>query len=206
MQAGGFDCVIGNPPYGAELSSDQKAYFHKLFTGEFKSIAPTNFFCCNLERKLQRDGRISMIIPASWFTGEKYESSRRILVNELYPVVAYALPFDVFKDAYIDTAIIVLTSAASENCLVHFFPKKERLTIISDNLGSQVPIVNIRQDSQCRLSTMLSSKLHLCLRRLIYQMINLVIGSRYREVFNLIAAGNTLNSRFNHAFFMPLRA
>ena len=158
MQAGGFNCVIGNPPYGAELSIDQKAYFHKLFTGEFKSIDTFELFLLQSRRKLQRDGRISMIIPASWFTGEKYEASRRILVNELYPVVAYALPFDVFKDAYIDTAIIVLTSAASENCLVHFFPKKERLTVISDNLGSQVPTVNIRQDSQCRLSMMLSKQ------------------------------------------------
>jgi hypothetical protein len=158
MKAGGFDCIIGNPPYGAELSNDQKAYFHKLFTGESKSLDTYELFLLQSKRKLQRNGRISMIIPASWLTGEKYESSRRKLVNELFPVSAYALPFNVFKDAYIDTAIIVLTSAVSDNCLVHFFPKKEQLTVISDNIGSLVPITSIRKDSLCRLSMMLSKQ------------------------------------------------
>jgi hypothetical protein len=158
FKAGGFDAVIGNPPYGADLSNDQKVYSRKLFEGESKSLDTYELFLLQAKRMLQSHGRISMIIPASWFTGAKYESSRRKLVNELYPVVAYALPFDIFKNAYIDTAIIVLTSAESENCLVHFFPKKERLTFVSDNLGTEVPIVNIRQDSQYRLSTILSKK------------------------------------------------
>jgi predicted type IV restriction endonuclease len=158
FKAGGFDVVIGNPPYGADLSSDQKAYSQKYFKGESKSLDTYELFLLQAKRLLQFDGRISMIIPASWFTGAKYESSRRKLVNELYPVVAYALPFDIFKNAYIDTAIIVLTSAEYENCLVHFFPKKERLTFVSDNLGTKVPIVNIRQDSQCRLSMILSKE------------------------------------------------
>ncbi len=158
MQAGGFDCVIGNPPYGAELSSDQKTYFQKSFAGESKTLDTYELFLLQSKRVLQRDGRISMIIPASWLTGEKYEASRRKLVHELYPVVAYALPFDVFKDAYIDTAIVVLTSTVSEICLVHFFPKKERLTVVPDSVGSKVPIVNIRQDNHNRLSVLLSAQ------------------------------------------------
>ncbi len=158
MKAGGFDAVIGNPPYGAELSNDQKMHFQKSFAGESKSLDTYELFLLQSKRVLRQDGRISMIIPASWLTGEKYEASRRKLANELYPVVAYALPFDVFKDAYIDTAIVVLTSTVSETCLVHFFPKKERLTVVPDGLGSKVPIANIRQDSHSRLSVLLSAQ------------------------------------------------
>ena len=158
FKAGGFDAVIGNPPYGAELSSDQKAYFHNVFKAESKSLDSYELFLLQAKRILHCDGRISMIIPASWLTGAKYESSRRKLVNELCPLIAYAMPFDVFKSAYIDTAIIVLSSAKSEHCLVHFFPKKERLTFVPENLGSEVPIVNIRKDSQCRLSIVLSKQ------------------------------------------------
>ena len=158
FQAGGFDAVIGNPPYGAVLSSDQKAYCYKTFHGESKSLDTYELFLLQAKRILQCDGRISMIIPASWFTGAKYELSRCKLVNELYPLIAYAMPFDVFKSAYIDTAIIVLSSSKSEHCLVHFFPKKKRLTFVPENLGSEVPIVNIRKDSQCRLSIVLSEQ------------------------------------------------
>ena len=158
FKAGGFDAVIGNPPYGATLSEDQKAYFRKSVEGESKSLDTYELFLLQARRMLQSHGRISMIIPSSWFTGEKYELSRRKLINELNPLIAYALPFDVFKNAYIDTAIVVLTSSESKDCLVHYFPKKERLTFVPDKVGSEVPIANIRQDRQCRLSIILSTQ------------------------------------------------
>ncbi len=153
----GFDAVIGNPPYGAELTEEQKDYLRNIFSAESKSFDTYELFLLKGNRLLCKNGLISMIIPSSWFTGEKYQLSRHKLVNDLYPAIAYALPFDVFKNAYIDTAIIVLTSTSQESCLIHFFPKKEKLLRIP-NVGDQVPISSIRQDTQNRLSTILSEK------------------------------------------------
>ncbi len=166
MKAGGFDCVIGNPPYGAEMEVPQKDYFHGKFEGESRSYDTYELFLLMAKRLLRDDGHISMIIPSSWLTGEKYEASRQKLVTELYPSVAYALPFDVFKDAYIDTAIVVLSSAITKNCLIHFFPKKERLISIPTGIGKPVPIENIRTDSQSRLSPVLAQETASLLQKL----------------------------------------
>jgi hypothetical protein len=96
---------------------------------------------------------MSMIIPASWLTGEKFQLSRRFLLNSLSPQVAYAMPFDVFKDAYIDTAIVVLAQLSrAENCLIYCFPKKEKLFFIPDGIGRFVPLKSIRDDPLSRLS------------------------------------------------------
>lgn len=156
LKAGGFDCVIGNPPYGAELGESQKVYVQERYRGESKSYDSYELFLLAAARLLKDNGRISMIIPASWLTGEKYEASRRKLATDLFPAIAYAMPFDVFKDAYIDTAIIVLTSADLEDCLIHFFPKKEKLSSIPEGVGTPVPIRNIREDPQHRWSIVLS--------------------------------------------------
>ena len=148
----GFDVVIGNPPYGAELKKEQRDYLKMKFGNDSKSIDKYELFLLQSKLLLNKNGFISLIIPASWLTGEKYELSRYNIIRDLYPTVAYVLPFDVFKDAYIDTAIVVFNSIPNDYCRVHFFPKKERLNTIPANIGSVVPIVNIRQDKQIRLS------------------------------------------------------
>ena len=158
MRAGGFDCVIGNPPYGATLLNSEFDYLRAHFKDESRSYDTYELFLLQATRLLTQDGRLSMIIPASWLTGEKYHRSRQVLLNVLSPVVAYAMPFDVFKDAYIDTAVIVFTRSSEESCLVHYFPKKEKLTAIPDGVGTFVPTASIRSDHLNRLSMVLAQE------------------------------------------------
>lgn len=159
MGAGGFDAVIGNPPYGADLSASMLAYEKHRFGATAKSYDSFELFLVQAAHLLKDEGRVSMIIPASWMTGDRYVFSRQLLTTQLSPIVAYAMPFDVFKDAYIDTAIVVFArSSSSDICLVHYFPKKQKLTYIPDNVGSNVPITNIRGDSLYRISLLQSEQ------------------------------------------------
>jgi hypothetical protein len=157
MKSGGFDSVIGNPPYGGTIFESEARYLQTHFKNESRSHDTYELFLLQATKLLNLNGRLSMIIPASWLTGEKYQMSRGVLLNSLSPLVAYAMPFDVFKDAYIDTAIVVLAhSSVSKNCLINYFPKKERLCSIPDGIGKLVPIKNIREDPLKRLSVALS--------------------------------------------------
>jgi hypothetical protein len=159
MAVGGFDVTIGNPPYGATLSEQELAYLQAHFKGESRSYDSYELFLLKASRLLKPSGRLSMIIPASWLTGEKYQMSRQSLLKSLAPLVAYVMPFDVFKEAYIDTAIVVLARMrATEDCLIHYFPKKEKLASIPDGIGTVVPIESIRNDPLSRLSVVLSQK------------------------------------------------
>jgi hypothetical protein len=159
MAAGGFDVILGNPPYGATFSEQELAYLQARFKGESRSYDSYELFLLKASRLLRSGGRLSMIIPASWLTGEKYQMSRQSLLKSLAPSVAYAMPFDVFKEAYIDTAIVVLArTRATQDCLIHYFPKKEKLASIPDGIGTVVPIESIRNDPLSRLSVVLSQK------------------------------------------------
>jgi hypothetical protein len=167
MKTGGFDAVIGNPPYGAALSRAEVLYLQTQFKAESESCDTYELFLLQASRLLKSDGRISMIIPASWLTGDKYQMSRRSLILSLSPIVAYVMPFDVFKDAYIDTAIVILgRSPKIKSCLIHYFPKKERLSSVPDCIGSAVPIENIRHDPLNRLSVVLSREVTPILEKL----------------------------------------
>jgi hypothetical protein len=157
MKAGGFDTVIGNPPYGGTVFANEARYLQRYFKNESRSHDTFELFLLQAIKLLNSNGRLSMIIPASWLTSDKYQMSRGVLLNSLSPLVAYAMPFDVFKDAYVDTAIIVLARLPlSEGCFIYYFPKKQKLYSIPDSIGNLVPIKSIRDDPLNRLSVALS--------------------------------------------------
>jgi len=155
----GFDVIIGNPPYGADFSERELKYLKRNYQGQSLSFDSYELFLLKASRLIRQHGKISMIIPASWLTGDKYQLSRVTLLTSLKPLVAYAMPFDVFKDAYIDTSIIILESSSkAENCMIHYFPKKQKLLSIPSDIGVSVPTKNIRRDPTCRFSVLLAKR------------------------------------------------
>ncbi len=156
---GGFDVIIGNPPYGATIQSTEIDYFRSKFSGESKKYDSFELFLVQSSNLLSSDGTLGEIIPASWMTGDKYLETRKRLISSLTPIVAYAMPFDVFPAAYIDTAIIIFSARTIiDHTLIHYFPKKEKLTSIPDNVGSKVPVFVLRDDEKYRLSVLLSKE------------------------------------------------
>ncbi len=163
----GFAVVIGNPPYGAELHKNELLYLQGQFRDQAKTLDTYELFLLKARSLLGPDGRLSMIIPASWLTGDQFALSRRALLSQMSPLVAYAMPFDVFRDAYIDTAIVVIAGrGASESCLVHNFPKKLKLVAVPEGIGTPVTPVAIRNDTTCRLTSLLSANLAPLMKRL----------------------------------------
>jgi predicted type IV restriction endonuclease len=157
--AGGFDAVIGNPPYGATLAPEDTKYLKGKFAGLSRSYDTYELFLVHGSRILSETGRMGMIIPASWLTGESYKESRHTLTTSLYPIAAYAMPFDIFEAAYIDTAIVVFAHTSLDGkALIHFFPKRAKLTSIPDDIGTQVNVQSIRDDELNRLTVVLSEK------------------------------------------------
>ncbi len=129
MQAGGFHAVIGNPPYGASFGDVEAEYFnrkYKVFSG-IKDVYP-----CFIERSiscLNNGGQHSFIVPSAWLGGPEYVGLRNLLLfHQVESIVL--LPFDVFVDAYVDTAIFLISKqqASSEHKVQTFtYGKREIL-------------------------------------------------------------------------------
>jgi len=129
MAAGGFDAVIGNPPYGASFGEIEAEYFRKNYQ-TFSGVKDvyTCFMEASIER-LRKDGRFSFIVPSAWLGGPQYETLRSVLLHQRIEAVIL-LPFDVFPEAYVDTAVFVVSknsNVASHEIRTHVYPKRIRI-------------------------------------------------------------------------------
>jgi hypothetical protein len=80
MQAGGFDVVVGNPPWGAEISKKQREnLFHRYaIPGEAETFA---YFIIKADEILCKNGITSFITPNTWLYLDKYELVRESLLK-----------------------------------------------------------------------------------------------------------------------------
>ncbi len=103
---GGFDAVIGNPPYGALLTPDDVEYLRQKYaTGKSELDTYTLF----MEQGLglcRPNGCVSMIVPTGWYSGAKFSVIRRLMATESDPLVFVNLPYDIFS-AWVDTTVFV---------------------------------------------------------------------------------------------------
>jgi hypothetical protein len=96
-----FDIVIGNPPYGQLPPADLSDY--PLANGN------NNTYVAFTERALQlttKHGIITLIMPSTWFSGAKFHDFRTDILEKTDLIEIVQLPYDMFGNAYIDTAII----------------------------------------------------------------------------------------------------
>jgi len=108
MKSGGFDVVIGNPPYTyrGSISKDEKEFFEKQYKTYEGNYDLYKFF---LERNLDlisTNGLMCLITSASFVIQKTYTKTRKnILEKSLIKILAPLGP-NVFADATVDTAII----------------------------------------------------------------------------------------------------
>ena len=85
MAAGGFDAVIGNPPYGAELSDMERAFLESKYQ---LGSTDTAALMMTQARMLSRHGGInSFIVPKPLTYSSNWQKSRAELVGELQELV-----------------------------------------------------------------------------------------------------------------------
>jgi adenine-specific DNA-methyltransferase len=125
--ADGFDVVIGNPPYGIPT---KLTGICDSVSGSIDSYAA--FMLVSLALLTRSDGIVTLIIPITWQTGEKFASIRSALREFASILAVINLPYDIFSAAYIDTCVLCLRKGirASNTYLAALLDKKnERLGI-----------------------------------------------------------------------------
>jgi adenine-specific DNA-methyltransferase len=132
MKHGGFDAIVGNPPYGHLLTKEGDEYVR----AQLQTYGPSrDVYVAFIEEALsllREGGKLSYIVPSAWLGGVAYRRLREMLCKVTIEEVI-CLPFDVFCDAYIDTLTFVVTkSSPSANHLVRGFayPKRSKLDVL----------------------------------------------------------------------------
>ncbi len=102
MQQGGFDVIVGNPPYGAQFG--KTAEFVKKHYDTSESYLAFIYLC---QKFIRRSGRFAYIVPTSWLSGVRFQQARAKLLSTFRLRQVITLPFNVFEEAYVDTCIFV---------------------------------------------------------------------------------------------------
>ena len=107
FKQGGFDCVIGNPPYGASFASPETEYFLKKFKLQNYQLDSYFLFIEKSLEILQPKGLLGFIIPNTWLLNLKSSKIRQhlFLKTEIANIVHYQIP--VFTQAVVDTEIMI---------------------------------------------------------------------------------------------------
>lgn len=102
FKSGGFDIVIGNPPYGAELMDIERDYLERKY-----SLNNTNTAALfiGLSKHLLKDKGVNgFIIPKSFIYASNWESSRELIINDLQELIDCG---KVWKEVKLEQVIIM---------------------------------------------------------------------------------------------------
>ena len=140
---GGFDVVIGNPPYGAELSTEVAEYTRKKFEVINRDIDTYALLIEQAINLCKSNAKFSMIVPTGWYSGTRFGSLRRFFATTTDPEIFVNLPYDIFG-AWVDTTIFVVQKrdarlqwprTIESNTTIITFPKRFRIKSQEDYLG-----------------------------------------------------------------------
>lgn len=105
----GFDVVIGNPPYGANLDLKSKELFKTLYSDVHMRTPDTfNYFISKSIKLMKKDGFNSFIVPNNLLFQNEYELTRTLISQKYYLEFAYNLGDNIFEDAQVPTSIYLL--------------------------------------------------------------------------------------------------
>ncbi|RCS26469.1 restriction endonuclease subunit M [Polaribacter sp. WD7] len=107
FEKGGFDVVIGNPPYGAELSG-KKWLKNRFKESSFGNIDSYKYFIQLGSELLKGKGVLSYIMPDSYLEKEYFKDIRVFTSKFFKSITNIKLGDDVFEEVNLPTAIIVL--------------------------------------------------------------------------------------------------
>ncbi|NJN96482.1 MAG: N-6 DNA methylase [Anaerolineales bacterium] len=108
MRNGGFDAVIGNPPYGASLSQGEVTYLLTNFNLQNYQLDTYLLFIEKALALTRNGGIIGQIIPNTWLSNLTSTHVRKHLFSQtqLESIVHYQ--YHVFQNAKVDTETVII--------------------------------------------------------------------------------------------------
>jgi len=105
IKDGGFDCVIGNPPYLYSAGQSNASYFQDTYK---LNQYQTDFYVYFVEKGLklaQKNGYVSFIVPDSWLNSENFSILRNHLLTKHRIEGIAVFDYAVFKKVTLENSI-----------------------------------------------------------------------------------------------------
>jgi type I restriction-modification system DNA methylase subunit len=134
MNAGGFDAVVGNPPYIPieMMAVSEREHYGKIFPQLERKFDTSVAFIISGARLLKTTGLLGYISSTTWETGENYGKLRQHMFTKHGLTHLINLPFDIFEDAYVETCVYIISAKPSSEYHIANLPKKQRFATLSE--------------------------------------------------------------------------
>jgi len=123
----GFDCIIGNPPYGKRISSEDRKLYQKFYRDQASVYSYKisgndlyGYFLANAVRRVKNGGRICFLISDTFLSLRSHTTLRRLILDTCKINEILLAPIDLFRPMTISrTCIITLTKQLCEKGYSH---------------------------------------------------------------------------------------
>ena len=133
MLRGGFDAIVGNPPYGRDILSPLKQYFDDRYESSQYKLDSFVFFIEKAITLLRPEGKLGYIVPNSWLDTQSFSRLRRLIVERTRIKSIINLGKDIFAGANVDTMLLLLQKTKRGNAKVEVIDASE-YKLASDRL------------------------------------------------------------------------
>ncbi len=141
MKTGGFDIVVGNPPYIPieTMEEDERAYYQRSYPQIERKFDTGVVFILRALGLIKPSGRVGYISSITWETGENFAKLRELMFAQRGVEEVVNLPFNTFADAYVDTGVYILSGKPTSEYRIYRYSKKAKIESLRDAQPVSVP-------------------------------------------------------------------
>jgi type I restriction-modification system DNA methylase subunit len=119
MKDGGFDAVIGNPPYRQVTDREELSYFKNHYSICEGRVDLFELFIEKANALVQDGNAFSFIVPAPILTNQFSRKTRHLLAQQNALTLITTFSFPIFSDPTVHTCVFVSTKGASKHTRVY---------------------------------------------------------------------------------------
>ena len=157
FEKGGFDVIIGNPPY-VDIKALDNLIVKDLFKNYHTAENRINLYSIFIEKGfyiLKDSGVLSFINPNSILVNSSYTSIRKFLINDMTRIVK--LPDAVFEDATVETIIFEFQKKSNQrNLEAIIYDKSEKLSFIDSSRTKTIDKESWKQNEDFNFNIFIS--------------------------------------------------